>query len=324
MQLKAQIRSLKSQLGRRPWVFARLAELEALEGRTRLALKRLRHGVRLYPAYASGHQVLGEMLLSLGQVEEARRELLLASSCCDSGHASFELLVDSLAESDPGASLGLLEEAWSRDRLNARLRDRMKKAGLINEPVFREILVPTEGERRARDEEIAALIRRLIAVVEQPAVPATPDGPGDTARVRPAAAPAPPDSTGMHVAAEVPAPPVGLPATGAIAPAEDGPVALAALSPIPAPIPAPAAAPDRIPVPDLPDHAALFVTRVPGGTPQPIRSRALARVYEEQGYLELALGVVSDLRAAAPAGSDTAELDTWCTNLEQRIAERSA
>ena len=322
MHLKAQIRSLKAQIGRRPWVFARLAELEALEGRTRLALKRLRHGVRLYPAYASGHQVLGEMLLSLGQVEEARRELLLASSCCDSGHASFELLVDSLEGAADDASRGLLEEAWSRDRLNARLRDRMKKAGLINEPEFREILVPTEGERRARDEEIAALIRRLIAVVENPEVPVAPapEGPGDTAHVPPPATPVPPVGVTSATAPEVLEPLAGLPTTGPITQSGDGPAVVS----MPTPPPAPLAPPVSIPVPDLPDHAALFMTRSPGGTPQPIRSRALARVYEEQGYLELALGVVKDLQAAAPAGSNTAELDTWATNLEQRIAERTA
>jgi hypothetical protein len=298
VQLNAQIRSLKQQLGRRPWLFARLAELEVLQGQGRRALKRLRAGVKQFPAYSSGHQVLGELLLARGEAEEAHRELLLASSCSDSGHASFELLVDGLATRDPEAARGLLEEAWSRDRLNSRLKDRMTRAGLISEPSFREILVPTEGERRARDEEIAALIRRLIAAVDEP-VPAPP--------ATPPAAEALPGPAGADTAA---------------------PQALAPGAAEPGVIPGPA--PAAPPVPPGPEggHKSLFLeidrSTQREAPPRPIRSRALARVYDEQGYLELALGCDPGPAGHQPGPeADTAELLLqWRQDLERRIAER--
>ena len=310
MHLKAQIRSLRRSLGRRPWVFARLAELEAMEGRSRQALRLLRQGIKRYPAYSSGHQVLGELLLSMGQVDDARRELLLASSCCVSGHASFELLVECMASASRDTVNGLLEEAWSRDRLNPRLRDRMRSAGLIHEPEFREILAPTEGERRARDEEIATLIRRLIDVHESPEAPQPAPGkalPGDTREPSPTRPPTPdPDPQDPRRTVDAGGGPV-----------EGGPVEDIAPPEAP-PVPQPPA------VPAAPDHGELFVTRTAQGTPQPIRSRALARVYEEQGYLELALGVVCDLLEPGNVEGDHESLVQWRQSLEARLAERNS
>lgn len=62
--------------------------------------------------------------------------------------------------------------------------------------------------------------------------------------------------------------------------------------------------------------------RVAEGPPRPIRSRALARVYDEQGYLELALEVIQDLLATSLPEADREQLQQWSQDLERRIAER--
>lgn len=53
---------------------------------------------------------------------------------------------------------------------------------------------------------------------------------------------------------------------------------------------------------------------------EPIRTRSLARLLEDQGHLERALSIVRELAAEAPSDE---ELARWAGHLERRIAERA-
>lgn len=58
----------------------------------------------------------------------------------------------------------------------------------------------------------------------------------------------------------------------------------------------------------------------PPAEPEPIRTRSLARLLEDQGHLGRALTIVRELSAEAPSDP---ELERWAAHLERRIAERA-
>ena len=85
--LNSQIRELKKQQQNHPWMFARLADLLKLAGKTRQAEKVLTKGIKRYPNYVSGRHVNAGLLMQNGQEKAAMREFT-AAACLIEGISS--------------------------------------------------------------------------------------------------------------------------------------------------------------------------------------------------------------------------------------------
>ena len=159
--IKGQIRQLKRELPRAPWLAPRLADLLLHLGRDTEALEILRKSVQVHADYASGWQLLASAQQFAGKSPEALRAWEKASSLTDGAHASFQLMLDAERVDEERFSV-LLEKVWLRDRFSLRRLREMEERGLVSEQDYQQALKPTAAEAERREEVFKRLIEQGV------------------------------------------------------------------------------------------------------------------------------------------------------------------
>lgn len=298
----AQIRQLRSEVGRYPWLQPRLADLLRRVGREAEALELLRESVQSHADYISGWVILGEAQQQAGRRSEALRAWGQAGELVPGAHASWQHILDA-ERVDEQRYETLLKRVWKQDVFSMRhLRD-LEQRDLLDASDYQQALRPTKPEAARREEVFQRLIERTGesgSVDEAPESSPTEETPSDPVAVTG-------EETRNAPAAELDKPPFD---ERTSPPAVDDEAQHQA-SPVPA-----EDKPDprqellqqqakrlevltRPPVPHSPVPVVQTPDRVTG--PSGMQTRALARIYLDQGYSRLALQVLQELLNTAPA-----------------------
>ncbi len=160
--IKGQIRQLKRELPRAPWLAPRLADLLLHLGRDTEALELLRKSVQVHADYASGWQLLASAQQFAGRSPEALRAWEKAASLAEGAHASFQLMLDAERVDEDRFST-LLQKVWLRDRFSLRRLREMEERGFVSEQDYQQALKPTAAEAERREEVFKRLIEQGVA-----------------------------------------------------------------------------------------------------------------------------------------------------------------
>jgi hypothetical protein len=155
--LEAQVRQLRRELPRHPWLHARLADLMLAAGRSREAAALLRKGTADLAGYSSAQLVAAELAAQGG--EERRAEELREQVCRSAPgiHAGWTQRL-AAAREDSLRYLELLQQVWELDQFSPRLNLELEQAGLRRVPEYEQALRPTATEAARRE----AMFRRLL------------------------------------------------------------------------------------------------------------------------------------------------------------------
>lgn len=319
--LEAQIRQLRRELGRHPWLAARLADLLLAAGRPREAGTLLRKGRRGLEEYGSALMVHADLAEQSGDPVEADRLRERAASLQPGTTGPLVARLPGARE-DSVRYLELLREAWALDQFSPRLNVELERAGLRRAAEYEQALRPTAAEAARREEQF----RRLLDQHARGEAPAA------TAAAPEAAPEAAPDPSPAAREAQSPA---GEPEAAGEDEVDDAGGEEDSGDELP---PNPAARDqtlaeqaerlDRLTRPlhlpaGLPEDPDRRVGRRAGDLfdPRSMMTRRLARLYLEQGYPRLALAVVEALAAREPGAPDLAGLAQQAREAERRLAE---
>jgi hypothetical protein len=343
--LESQLRQIRQELPRHPWLAARAASLLLATGRRKEALALLRKALPQDGPYPTGKALLANLLAEEGRVVEA--EALREEICRDipGGHTVWLERLRA-ARADAALHHRILLQAWSRDLFSVQLNQELERAGLLGGDDYEQALRPTAAEAALREEQFRRLLD-LHSVRRQDGDAGTTGGPAEADPPPSVAAGGDGSATGTPEA-EAPGVDDG-PATagddGLDSAAEDessdvgeveaGSVALPATAPV---------REGREPL--LREHAERLegLSRplsldMPGGLsveaarrvrerprdlfdPRSMMTRRLARIYLEQGYPGLAIQVLEALAGRDPQAADLPSLLEAARAEERRLAEQ--
>jgi hypothetical protein len=155
--LASQLRQLRLELPRHPWLAARQASLLLAAGRRREALALLRKTAPLEGGYPSGKLLLARLLEEDGDMAGAEA---LRQEICREVPGSHTAWLERLRASREDAAFHhrLLLQAWSRDMFSFSLNQELERAGLVGSDDYEQALRPTAVEAARREEQFRRLL----------------------------------------------------------------------------------------------------------------------------------------------------------------------
>jgi len=155
--IASQLRQLRQEQPRHPWLAARLASLLLASGRRKEALALLRKTAPLETGYTSGRTLLARLLEEDG--DTAGAEALRGEICRElpGSHAAWLERLRAARE-DEVLHHRLLLQAWSRDLFSLPLNQELVRAGLVGADDYEQALRPTAVEAARREEQFRRLL----------------------------------------------------------------------------------------------------------------------------------------------------------------------